>query len=238
MRSLNEQIAHLKLKIADLAAKEEKYKNRRLKEEQKLKSLLRRLKTQRDSLYLTALRHLIDNDPEELAKLQKTLDQLDLSNDDRALVDLPAKDTRSATTDVPDSGSDTPSPTPRSPANNSGGDALQTQDQDRTPAAAPNTAPDTAAATPSLTTPVDRDTVPSQPKAPNAAANASLVPGDKPTEKQLTFLKDLIAKSPDKAQKIGIDSESLSTLSKQKTSWAIQQLKPARKATPLTSNRR
>lgn len=241
MRSLREQINHSERKIAELTAKENKCKNRRQKEEQKLKPLLRRLNARRDSLQLTALRHLLENDPDVLAKLRNTLDQLDLSNEDRALVDLPPKpkDNLGAATDVPGSGSDTPSPTPRSRADNSGKDALPAGNQDRTPAASPDSTGDAAAATPSSpTSHVDGDAAPSQPMARAAATSASPEPGDKPTEKQLKFLKDLIAKYPDKAQKIGIDSESLSTLSKQKVSWAIQQLAPPRNATSQTPNRR
>ena len=153
MRSLSEQIANSKLKIADLTAKEDKCKNRQ-KEEQKLKPLLKRLKVRRDSLYLTALWRLTDNDPEVLAKLQKILDQLDPSNEDRAIVDLPPKprDALSTPTDVPGSGSDTPSPIPRSPANNSGNDALPAGNQDRTPAASPDSTGNAAAATPSSPT--------------------------------------------------------------------------------------
>ena len=239
MRSLDEHIAYVESKIAHVAGKEDQYKCRRTKLEQKLKTLHKRREAQRNSLLLAALQDRIDNDPEELAKLQKTLDKLDLSDDQRALVGLPANDTRNAAAAVPDSGSDTPATTPRSPANSAGRDAVRALDPNGTPAAPPDSATDTADDEPSSpTNPVAGDAGPSQPKAPPSRATASAEPGDEPSEKQLKFIEDLLSKYPDKGQKIGVDSESLPTLSKAKASWVIKQLAPPRRSTPQTLNRR
>ena len=69
MRTLDEQIVYVKSKIGDLAAKEGKYKNRRTKLEQRLKTLLKHRQARLDSLHLAALQVRIDNDPAELARL-------------------------------------------------------------------------------------------------------------------------------------------------------------------------
>ena len=225
MRTLDEQIVYVKSKIGDLAAKEGKYKNRRTKLEQRLKTLLKHRQARLDSLHLAALQVRIDNDPAELARLQNTLAQLVLTDEERALVGLPANDTSDAGADVPDSGS-APPHAPRSSANDSAPvDPLGVEKPDATPSA-PSNSPTATADGKALspTDPVDGDAAPAQLTAPTAGADASAEPGDEPTEKQRKYLKDLIPKYPSKAQKIGISLESLPTLSKSKTSWAIQQL--------------
>ena len=409
MRSLHEQIAHLKRKISELVAKEASYRNRRVRSEQKLNRLLKRRNAKLDSLHLTALRQQIKDDPEELSKLHATLDNLHLSDEERLLVGLPPKSTGSTAADAPDSGLDTSTTAPPPAANGADSDAPGAHDPHGTPAAPPDAATDAAddkpashahpvdgdaassqpkappaeanvtkqpspdapaahdphgtpaappdAATdaaddkpvshahsvdgdaassqpeapspeanvpkqpgpdapaahdthgtptarpdaaghkpPSHAHPVDGDAASSQPKAPPAKANvpkepgsdvlgaqdprgtpatapgsdtgpaedkpaslagpaqvaaapsptrtppagpnASAEPGDKPTQRQFKYIEDLRSKYPDKAKEIGIDSKSLSTLSKRKASWAIQQLEPPRTSAPRSRTRR
>ena len=54
---------------------------------------------------------------------------------------------------------------------------------------------------------------------------AAVEPAPPATEPQLGFIRRLIARDPDAAQKIGISADSLPTLSKPKASWVIRTLK-------------
>ena len=240
MRTLDEQIAHVKQKISVLAAKEGTYKNRRVKLENKLNGLVKRRDARVDFLHLTALRKQIKDDPEELAKLQEILGKLSLSDQDRGLLGLPPQNTSSTAAHAPDSGRDTGDTAAGAAANGTDPDTSGAPDPDGTSAAPPDSTTDTAAGkAPSPADPVDAGAEPPQPKAPPAGTNASVDPSDeKITEKQLLYLKDLVAKHPDQAKQIGIDAASLSTLSKGKASWAIKQLAPPQKSAPRSRSRR
>ena len=112
------------------------------------------------------------------------------------------------------------------------------QDPDGTPAASPDSATVTGDDKPaSAADRVDNDAAPFQPKASPAGQNASADPVAKPTEKQLKYLKALIVKHPDKAKQIGIDVKSLSSISKQKASWAIKRLAPPPTSAPRSRSR-
>ena len=174
MRSLDAQIAHLERKISDLAAKEAGYKNRRVRLEQKLNRLLKRRNARLDFLYVTALRKQIKDAPEELSKLEATLHDLNLSDEDRVLLGLPAKNTGSAGAD---SGPDAAGSAPRPSANGADPNAPGAQDPDGARAAPPDPATDAAEDKPaSHADPVDGDAAPSQPKATRAEANVPKEP--------------------------------------------------------------
>ena len=104
----------------------------------------------------------------------------------------------------------------------SGPEPPTAQDPGGTPAASPDPAAGTG------------DDKPASAAGQNTSADA----GEKPTEKQLKYLKDLIVKFPDRAKQIGIDLESLSSISKQKASWAIQQLTSPPTSPPRSRSRR
>ena len=104
----------------------------------------------------------------------------------------------------------------------SGPEPPTAQDPGGTPAASPHPAAGTG------------DDKPASAAGQNASADA----GEEPTEKQLKYLKDLVVKYPDRAKQIGIDLESLSSISKQKASWAIKQLTSPPTSAPRSRRRR
>ena len=255
MRTLDQQIDQTRQKISALRAKESNYKERRVKQELKLKGLLKRREDQQDSLLLTAFKRQLETDPEQLTMLKATLDELPLSDEQRALVDLPPKNdgrtaarasesgrqTRGTVPPPAVNGTDAAPPQPKAAAPEAnvpegpGPEPPLAQDSDGTPAGFPDSAVESADEEPaSPADRVDDGAAPLQPKAPNASAE----PDDKPTENQLKYLKDLVNEYPDKAKGVGIDVESLSSLSKKKASWAITQLAPPRASAPRSRRRR
>ena len=110
------------------------------------------------------------------------------------------------------------------------------QDSDGTPAALSDSATESADDEPA--SPADDGAAPFQPKAPTARPNGSAELDDKPTENQLKYLKNLVKEYPEKAKGIGIDVESLSSLSKKKASWAITRLAPRQASAPRSRSHR
>ena len=243
--SYDDQLRALDEDIEVLQQKEHRYRNGRRKKEQKRNTILHKRQVASNAILLAH----VHADPAEQQRLLAQLDE--------HLTTLPA----SSLLNRPPTGIDQPPAVgPEVAAASRHQDAREAptsasndmrrslpKGDHRDAAAAPHdsaraVSPDAATDAPDDKPPssadVDGDAAPSQSKARPAGPSASAEPGDESTEKQLKFIKDLIATHPDKARKIGIDSESLSTLSKQKASWVIKQLAPPPTSTPKARNHR
>ena len=186
MQTLDDQIAHVRKRIAAVTKKETQQKNRRVNLEGRLKTLHQKQDALRDDLILAHAKGRLENDPGELEEFRNRLNA-----EQRKLFDLPAKGNGATGRDAPDPATDTASDAAK-PANSV------------------------------------QDTAPAEPMSPEPARASEPAPAEpeqKATAKQITFLKALIVQHPDAAQRLGIDIESLSSMSPRKASWAIKTLK-------------
>ena len=182
----------------------------------------------RDALILADAKNRLQADPKEVETLRKRLDEQALTDEQRALFNLPPKNGGDAERDAPNSATETTSNTPRSAANNGDGAPAGTADPDAaeadTPDSTANAAPDESR---SHANDVDVDAAPAEQRSAQAAAANQPAPHNqdpRATAKQLDYIKTLIAQRPEEARQIGMDAESLSTMSRKKASWAIKRL--------------
>ena len=202
MQTLDDQIAHVRKRIAAVTNKETQQKNRRVNLEGRLKTLHQKQDARRDDLILAHAKGRLENDPGELEEFRNRLNA-----EQRKLFDLPAKGNGATGRDAPDPATDTASDAAK-PANSV---------QDTAPAEPMSPAPARASE------PAPAEPMPPEPA--RASEPAPAEPEQKATAKQITFLKALIVQHPDAAQRLGIDIESLSSMSRRKASWAIKTLK-------------
>ena len=202
MQTLDDQIAHVQKRIAAVTNKETQQKNRRVNLEGRLKTLHQKQDARRDDLILAHAKGRLENDPGELEEFRNRLNA-----EQRKLFDLPAKGNGATGRDAPDPATDTASDAAK-PANSV---------QDTAPAEPMSPAPARASE------PAPAEPMPPEPA--RASEPAPAEPEQKATAKQITFLKALIVQHPDAAQRLGIDIESLSSMSRRKASWAIKTLK-------------
>ena len=202
MQTLDDQIAHVRKRIAAVTKKETQQKNRRVNLEGRLKTLHQKQDARRDDLILAHAKGRLENDPGELEEFRNRLNA-----EQRKLFDLPAKGNGATGRDAPDPATDTASDAAK-PANSV---------QDTAPAEPMSPAPARASE------PAPAEPMPPEPA--RASEPAPAEPEQKATAKQITFLKALIVQHPDAAQRLGIDIESLSSMSRRKASWAIKTLK-------------
>ena len=215
--------------IAALDGKVDRYRNRRAKKGQQRQILRRKRQNAADAILLT----LVKADP---ADRQSLLDQLG----ERLTTLLPSSLHQLLQhQDAPASPAAAADANRQSPANGLDDDAAGTPDGAQ--ADLPDSATDAAADKPPSPTANVVGDAPSEQKTRSDKANdpAPVNPNDRPTAKQLQYIEVLIKKSPDQAQKIGIDAKSLPTLSKRRASWVIKQLAPpsAPDSTPPTVRR-
>ena len=218
MQTLDDQIAHVQKRIAAVTNKETQQKNRRVNLEGRLKTLHQKQDARRDDLILAHAKGRLENDPGELEEFRNRLNA-----EQRKLFDLPAKGNGATGRDAPDPATDTASDAAK-PANSV---------QDTAPAEpmspAPARASEPAPAEPMPPEPARAsEPAPAEPMPPEPARASEPAPAEpeqKATAKQITFLKALIVQHPDAAQRLGIDIESLSSMSRRKASWAIKTLK-------------
>ena len=200
MKSRAERIAATMEKIADLKGKWTTLKNRISRLEQTLKTLLKHSETERDALILTDAKNRLQADPKEVETLRKRLDEQALTDEQRALFNLPPKNGGDAERHAPNSATETMSNTPRSTANNGDGASAGTADPDAaeadTPDSTANAAPDESRSHAN-----DVDAAPAEQRSAQAAAANQPAPHNqdpRATAKQLDYIKALIAQRPEK----------------------------------------
>ena len=235
--------------IDTLQKKEDGYRNRRLRKQQRRKAISHKRQDAADAILLILFRA-------EKTERQRLVDHLGkhlTTLSPEALLNQPSKNGGTPPAVRPEvAGDSTPQDAKGSaaPATGDSREAPATtsvnRDDSRTPddtatAASPDSATDAAEGVPqSPVNNVHGDAAPSEQKAQPARADdpASVKPDDRPTEKQINYVKSLIAKNPDRAEKIGVDAKSLPTLSRRKASWIIKHLTSASAHTSARPTRR
>ena len=221
------RIATLDKQCGDLKKKEDRYKNRRVKKEQEIKTLQNKSAGAYDAILLA----LVKAEPAEHRRLAAQVDEClttfrsssplnEPRMDGEQLPDVgPDVTVDSQHQDAPNSQTATTDDNQESPTTSLDGDAPGTPDENAT--ADSPTSPTAAA-----------DDKPHPP--PNRAAAGAAPSGQKSprpgepdegiTQKQIPFIIDLIARNPAPAKRIGITPESVRSLSRRKASWVIKEL--------------
>ena len=246
MKSRAERIVELKRCIAELTAKENKYSARREKLEAKLKALEDKDDTERNALILDDCKCRLDSDPKEFEQLRKRLDQRKLTDEQRRLFGLPPKN-NPAKPDAARSATDPAGDGHQAPAT-ADSDSATTAQPDATESDAPESATVPASDEHQSSAPdVDGESAaPAHvdavgPHTPASAADPNPVdavvalsgkvspkpakPAPGATARQIAFITNLIAQNPDAAQQIGVDVQTIHTMSRSKASWVIKTLK-------------